>query len=101
MNAVIDDRGSQYLVKDGDTMLVDFLASAQPGSEITFDRVLQLGTTVGTPTVPGAAVRARVLQHEKGAKLVIQKFKRRKDYRRRTGHRQNWTRVTIASIQGN
>jgi large subunit ribosomal protein L21 len=101
VNAIIDDRGRQYLVKDGDTLLVDFLAAAQPGSEITFDRVLQLGTTVGTPTVPGALVRARVLRHEKGRKLVIQKFRRRKDYRRRNGHRQDWTRVTIASIQGN
>lgn len=101
MHAIIEDRGRQYLVKDGDTLLVDFLEQAQPGSEITFDRVLQVGATVGTPTVPGAAVTARVVAHELGRKIVVQKFRRRKDYRRRNGHRQDWTRVTIASITGN
>ena len=99
MNAIIDDRGRQYLVKDGDTFLVDRMADVEAGAEIIFDRVLALGSTIGTPVVSGAAVKARVVGHEKGKKIVIQKFRRRKDYRRRNGHRQQWTRVTIASIE--
>jgi large subunit ribosomal protein L21 len=100
VHAIIEDRGRQYLVRDGDTLLIDHLASSEPGSEVVFDRVLVVGTTIGAPTVAGAAVTARVVGHEKGEKLVVQKFKRRKDYRRRNGHRQTWTRVTIASIKG-
>ena len=100
MHAIIEDRGRQYLVHDGDTLLVDHLAAARPGSQFVFDQVLVLGTTVGAPLVKGAAVTANVIGHEKGAKLTVQKFKRRKDYRRKNGHRQTWTRVTIASIKG-
>ena len=99
MHAIIEDRGRQYLVKDGETLLID-LMDAEPGSEIVFDRVLSVDATIGTPTVAGASVKAKVLGHEKGKKIIIQKFKRRKDYRRRNGHRQQWTRVTIASIEG-
>jgi large subunit ribosomal protein L21 len=100
VHAIIEDRGRQYLVRDGDTLLIDHMAGREPGSEVVFDRVLSLGDTFGAPTVAGAAVTARVVGHEKGDKLVVQKFKRRKDYRRRNGHRQTWTRVTIASIKG-
>jgi large subunit ribosomal protein L21 len=99
VHAIIEDRGRQYLVKDGETLLID-LMDAEPGSEIVFDRVLSVDATIGTPTVAGASVKAKVLGHEKGKKVIIQKFKRRKDYRRRNGHRQQWTRVTIASIEG-
>jgi large subunit ribosomal protein L21 len=100
VHAIIQDRGRQYLVHDGDTLLVDHLAQAEPGSQHVFDQVLAMGTTVGLPTIAGAAVTASIVGHEKGTKLVIQKFKRRKDYRRRNGHRQTWTRVTIASMKG-
>jgi large subunit ribosomal protein L21 len=99
VHAIIEDRGRQYLVKDGETLLID-LMDVEPGAEIVFDRVLSVDATIGTPTVAGASVKAKVLGHERGPKLIIQKFKRRKDYRRRNGHRQNWTRVTIASIEG-
>ena len=100
MHAIIQDRGRQYLVHDGETLLVDYMAEAKPGGQVTFDQVLVVGNSVGAPTVQGAAVMASVVGHEKGDKLVVQKFKRRKDYRRRNGHRQTWTRVTIASIKG-
>ena len=100
MHAIIQDRGRQYLVHDGETLLVDYMAEAKEGGQVSFDQVLVVGDAVGAPTVPGAAVTAKVVGHEKGTKLVVQKFKRRKDYRRRNGHRQMWTRVTIASIKG-
>ena len=100
MHAIIEDRGRQYLVHDGDTLLVDHMAGSEPGSQIVFDRVLALGDSFGAPVIDGASVTAKVVGHEKGDKLVVQKFKRRKDYRRRNGHRQTWTRVTIASISG-
>ena len=100
MHAIIEDRGRQYLVRDGDTLLIDHLAAKEPGAEVVFDHVLVVGDTVGAPHVKGAAVTAKVVGHEKGEKLIVQKFRRRKDYRRRTGHRQTWTRVTIASIKG-
>ena len=100
MHAIIQDRGRQYLVHDGETLLVDYMAETKEGAQITFDEVLVVGDSIGAPTLKGAAVTAKVVGHEKGDKLVVQKFKRRKDYRRRNGHRQTWTRVTIASIKG-
>ena len=98
MQAIIEDRGRQYVVRDGDDLLVDFLADVEPGAELTFDKVLAVDTDIGTPTVAGATVSAKVEEHLKGKKVLVQKFKRRKDYRRLQGHRQQHTRVTITSI---
>jgi large subunit ribosomal protein L21 len=98
VKAIIEDRGRQYLVDGGETILVDYLKGAEPGSEHVFDKVLMLGDDVGTPHVAGASVKSEVVGHVKGPKIVVQKFKRRKDYRRKQGHRQNFTRVTISKI---
>jgi large subunit ribosomal protein L21 len=98
VQAIINDRGRQFLVDAGQSLLVDLLAGAEPGSEHVFDRVLVAGDRIGTPFVDGATVTARVEGHVQGEKLYIQKFKRRKDYRRRFGHRQKYTRVTITQI---
>ena len=98
MQAIINDRGRQYLVDAGQSLLVDLLAGAEPGSEHVFDRVMLSGDRIGAPFIDGAKVTARVEAHVKGTKLFIQKFKRRKDYRRRFGHRQKYTRVTITQI---
>lgn len=98
MQAIINDRGRQFLVDAGQSLLVDLIAGAKPGSEHVFDRVLVAGERIGTPFVSGASVKARIEEHVKGEKLFIQKFKRRKDYRRRFGHRQQYTRVTITEI---
>jgi len=100
VQAIIHDRGRQYPVNEGETLLVDFLADAKVGGEHVFDQVLVLGQTVGAPYVAGAKVSAKVVEHVKGAKLYVEKFRRRKDYRRRVGHRQPYTRVTISSISG-
>ena len=98
MQAIIQDRGRQYLVDNGQSLLVDLLADAEPGSEHVFEQVLVSGDRIGAPFVDGARVTARIEAHVKGTKLYIQKFKRRKDYRRRFGHRQKYTRVTITKI---
>jgi large subunit ribosomal protein L21 len=98
VQAIINDRGRQYLVDAGQSLLVDLLAGAEPGSEHVFDRVMVSGDRIGAPFVDGAKVTARVEAHVQGEKLFVQKFKRRKDYRRRFGHRQRYTRVTITQI---
>jgi large subunit ribosomal protein L21 len=98
VQAIINDRGRQYLVDAGQSLLVDLLAGAEPGSEHVFDHVMVAGERIGAPFVDGARVTARIEEHVQGPKLYIQKFKRRKDYRRRFGHRQKYTRVTITQI---
>ncbi|MCB9897248.1 MAG: 50S ribosomal protein L21 [Planctomycetes bacterium] len=98
MQAIIDDRGRQYIVHDGDKLLVDFMDGAEPGSEVVFDRVLSVGDAFGKPTVDGAAVKATVVDHVRAKKIYVEKFKRRKDYRRRNGHRQTYTQVQITGI---
>ena len=98
MHAIIEDRGRQFVVRDGETFRIDHLAEAKVGSDVVFDRVLAIGETVGAPVVEGASVTARVKEHTKDKKILVQKFKRRKDYRRKQGHRQTYTWLTVTSI---
>ena len=99
--AVIATGGKQYRVKVGDKITVERLAD-EAGSAITIDQVLLIGgdgeTKIGTPVVDGASVTATVDEHDRGEKIVVFKFKKRKRYRRRTGHRQALTRLTITGI---
>ena len=101
MYAVIRTGGKQYRVSEGDKLDVESLDAA-PGDKIEFPEVLLVrdGDTleVGTPLVEGAKVTATVLEHGRGEKIRIVKFKRRKQYRRQMGHRQNFTRVEITGI---
>ncbi len=100
MYAIIRDRGMQYRVEEGQTLSVALL-EAEPGSELDLGEVLLLGgdtTTVGTPVVAGARVVAKVNGSEKGDQVVVFRYKSKKRYRRRTGHRQQYTRVTISRI---
>lgn len=101
--AIIETGGKQYRVSVGDRISVEKLA-VEAGSAITIDRVLLLGgdgaTQVGTPVVDGAAVQATVDEHFRGEKIVVFKYKPKKRYRRRTGHRQSLTRLTITDISG-
>ncbi|MDP9363390.1 MAG: 50S ribosomal protein L21 [Chloroflexota bacterium] len=98
---MIETGGKQYRVSIGESLAVERL-EAEPGSDVTIDRVLLLGgdggTRVGTPTVSGATVSARVEDHYRGEKIVVFKYKPKKRYRRRTGHRQSLTRLTITGI---
>lgn len=99
--AIIETGGKQYRVKEGDRITVERLAT-EAGDDVTIDRVLMVGgdgsTRIGTPVVDGASVTAHVDEHFRGEKLIIFKFKAKKRYRRKTGHRQELTRLTITGI---
>jgi len=98
MYAIISDSGRQYTVKEGDVLTVDY-READKGSSIDFEKVLAVsgdaGLTIGMPTVAGARVSAEVLGAKLGKKLIVQKFRRRKNSRRKTGHRQMHMEVKI------
>ena len=101
--AIIKTGGKQYRVKVGDRIQVERL-HAEAGTDVTLDEVLMLGgvgsTLIGTPIVDGASVTAHIDEHARGEKIVVFKFKAKKRYRRRTGHRQELTRLTITGISG-
>lgn len=103
MYAIIVDGGRQYRVEPGMELEVDY-RDLPEGENIEFPKVLAVGgddgLRIGTPTVDGVQVTASVLGTHKGDKIYIQKFRRRKHFRRRTGHRQQYTRVKIESITG-
>ncbi|MEZ6017311.1 MAG: 50S ribosomal protein L21 [Planctomycetota bacterium] len=103
MYAIISDRNNQATVRVGDEVLCD-LSDATPGSEITFDHILLVGdeggVRVGKPTVAGATVTAEVIGEDRGKKLVVFRFRRRKNVRVKNGHRQRYTRVRITNITG-
>ena len=103
MYALIETGGKQYRVAPGDVVDVEKLDGAgEPGDAVEFERVLlvsgEAGVTVGTPTVEGAVVRASVVGPASGPKIRVFKMKRRKGYRRTTGHRQHLLRVRIEAI---
>ena len=99
--AIIETGGKQYRVSVGDRLSVEKL-DVEAGGAVTFDRVLLLGgggsTKVGAPVVKGASVTATVEETYRGEKIVVFKFKPKKRYRRRTGHRQTLTRLNITAI---
>ncbi len=102
MYAVIEDRGRQYTVREGEILSLD-VGGWSENETVVFDRVLMLstddGVQVGQPTVTGAQVKATVLGEIKGPKITVVKFKRRKNYRRKQGHRQRYVRVRIDRIE--
>jgi large subunit ribosomal protein L21 len=104
MYAIICDGGRQFKVEQGQLLDIDYRETAMTGDQVEFDRVLAIGgesgLKLGQPTVAGAKVSASVVGLEQGEKIYIQKFRRRKNYEVRTGHRQKYTRVKIESIQG-
>ncbi|TWT81880.1 50S ribosomal protein L21 [Planctomycetes bacterium CA13] len=101
MYAIVVDGGRQYRVEPGMEVDIDFRDLSQ-GSEITFDKVLAIsgsdGLKLGSPTVDGVTVTASVIGPKKDKKIYVQKFRRRKHSKSRTGHRQIHTRVKIESI---
>lgn len=102
MYAIIRSGGKQFRAEPGKTIKVPSL-DAEPGQQVTFDEVLVAGTDdglkVGTPVVSGATVTGEVVKHGKDKKLIVFKWKRRKNYRRKQGHRQGYTEVRVADIQ--
>ncbi len=101
MYAIIADGGRQYKVAEGQELEIDY-REISSGEELTFEQVLAVsgeeGLKLGQPTVDGARVTAQVLGPIKGEKIFIQKLRRRKNSRRRTGHRQIYTRIRISKI---
>ena len=103
MYAIFEDGSHQFRVSEGDRIIVD-RRDGEPGTELVFPKVLLIagdgGATIGTPVVEGAQVVAKIVDQFRDKKIVIQKFRRRKNYRRRRGHRQPLTRVLITGVVG-
>ncbi len=103
MYAIIETGGKQYRVTEGDVICVEKLA-VNAGETVELDKVLVLGEgedlQVGTPYVEGAKVFGEVVENGKGKKVVVFKYKSKKDYRKKQGHRQPYTMIKIASLNG-
>lgn len=100
MYAIIATGGKQYKVEKGDVIYIEKLDTAID-STVSFDVLLlgaEDGVKVGTPIVEGAKVEAKVLGQVKGEKIIIYKYKSKKDYHRKNGHRQPYTKIEITSI---
>lgn len=102
MYAVIETGGKQYRVAQGDTIFVEKL-NVEEGQEVVLDRVLLVSqngdTKVGAPYVQGAKVVAEAVKQGKGKKILVFKYKAKKNYRKKRGHRQPYTKLEIKSIQ--
>tara|TARA_B100001059_G_scaffold13590_1_gene10943 strand:+ start:1934 stop:2245 length:312 start_codon:yes stop_codon:yes gene_type:complete len=101
--AIVEDSGTQIIVREGDVLEVDLRGEEQDA--IVFDRVLAIKSDdgpakLGTPYIDGASVKAEVMGEIKGSKIDVIKFKRRKGYKRKTGHRQSYLKVKINEITG-
>jgi len=101
MYAIIETGGKQYRVQEGDTLFIEKLEVAA-GETIDFDKVLVVSNqgklSVGAPFVEGAKVEASVVEQGKGPKVIVFKYKAKKDYRKKQGHRQPYTKVKIEKI---
>ena len=102
MYAIIETGGKQYRVTEGDVVTVEKL-TAKAGETVEFDRVLTVvkdgDVVIGRPLVDGAKVVAKVVDHGKGKKILVFKYKAKSNYRRRQGHRQPFTKVIIEKIE--
>jgi large subunit ribosomal protein L21 len=102
MYAIVETGGKQYRVRPGDTIAVERLAG-EPGETLDLQRVLLVGgdgaeTRLGAPALDGAIVRAEVIEHARGEKIIVFRYKSKVRYRRKTGHRQHLTRLRITDI---
>lgn len=101
MYAIVKTGGKQYKVAQGDVLFVEKL-EANEGDVVTLDQVLAVGgengLTVGAPVVEGATVTAKVVAQGKAKKVIVYKYKAKKDYRRKQGHRQPYTKLVIEAI---
>lgn len=101
MFAVFSSGGKQHRVTEGEIVKIEML-KAEPGEEVVFDQVLMVAdgddVAVGAPYVSGGKVTAEVLRHDRHKKINVLKFKRRKDFLRRQGHRQYFTELKITAI---
>ena len=102
MYAIIQTGGKQYRVSEGDVVSIEKLTAAE-GEEVVFDQVLTVVSDsdikIGKPVVEGAKVTAKVVEHGKGKKILVFKYKAKSNYRKRQGHRQPYTKVEISKIE--
>ena len=103
MYAVIETGGKQYKVSQGDVIYIEKL-DVEAGAEVSFDKVLLIGegsdVKVGAPLVDGVSVAAKVIKNDKAKKVVVYKYKPKKGYHKKQGHRQPYTKVEITKING-
>ena len=103
MYAVVSAGGKQYKVQKGETLRIEKIPG-EVGSKVTFDKVLMVADgeniRVGQPVIAKAAVQASIVEQDKAKKVLIFKYKRRKRYRRKQGHRQPYTAIRIDGIDG-
>ncbi len=103
MYAVIETGGKQYKVTKGDVIYIEKL-DVKAGAAVTFDKVLLVGegkdVKVGAPVVDGASVSGKVIKNDKSKKIVVYKYKPKKGYHKKQGHRQPYTKVEISKING-
>ncbi len=97
MYAIVETGGKQYKVEQGSAIYVEKLEAAE-GETVTLDKVLYVNGTVGAPYVQGATVTAKVEKQGRGKKIIVFKYKPKKDYRKKQGHRQSYTKLVIESI---
>ena len=102
MYAIIESCGKQYKVTEGDVVFFEKL-DAEEGKKVTFDNVILVSNEgkiqIGNPYVKGVKVEGKVISHGKGKKIIVFKMKPKKNYRRKQGHRQPYTKVEITSIK--
>ncbi len=98
MYAIIETGGKQYRVQENDFLFIEKLEVAE-GETVVFDKVLMAGEKVGAPYVEGAKVSAVVAKQGRGPKIIVYKYKAKKNYHKKQGHRQAYTKVQITSIE--
>ncbi len=97
MKAIFVTGGKQYYVTEGDVLYVEKI-NAAAGDTVTFDEVLFIDGVVGNPTVKGAKVECKVEKHGKNKKIIVFKYKPKKKYRKKQGHRQPYTKLVVTKI---
>ena len=102
MYAIVDTGGKQYKVKKDETLRIEKIPG-EVGSQVSFDKILMLAdddnVKIGRPVLDDVAVKGHVVEQEKAQKIIVFKYKKRKRYRRKQGHRQQYTAVKIDSIE--
>lgn len=99
MYAIIETGGKQYRVTENDILFIEKL-DVEVDSEVVFDKVLMVNDKVGNPYVEGAKVKAVVQKQGRGKKIIVYKYKPKKNYHKKQGHRQPFTKVQIVAIEG-
>ncbi len=98
MYAIIETGGKQYRVQENDFLFIEKLEVAE-GEEVVFDKVLMVEGKIGSPVVEGAKVLAKVVAQGKAPKIIVYKYKSKKNYHKKQGHRQPFTKVQITKIE--